>query len=86
VADPNSLGDLLSRELDLVVEQPKHGAEVRGPEAVLVRTVQRLAMNHDRDEHYELLANTLWRRPARCLPVSSSAPWRRFPLQAFALY
>jgi RNA polymerase sigma-70 factor (ECF subfamily) len=27
---------------------------VREPEAVLVRTVQRLAMNHDRDAHSEL--------------------------------
>ncbi len=37
-----------------LLEYCKQGAEVREPEAVLVRTVQRLAMNHDRDSHADL--------------------------------
>src|ERR1700722_19340083 len=46
--------DLMQDALVRLLEYCDHGAEVREPEAVLVRTVQRLAMNHDRDAHSEL--------------------------------
>ena len=46
--------DLMQDALVRLLEYCKNGAEVREPEAVLVRTVQRLAMNHDRDAHSEL--------------------------------
>src|SRR5262249_3883544 len=46
--------DLMQDALVRLLEYCESGAEVREPEAVLVRTVQRLAMNHDRDEHPEL--------------------------------
>jgi RNA polymerase sigma factor (sigma-70 family) len=49
--------DLMQDALVRLLEYCEHGAEVREPEAVLVRTVQRLAMNHDRDAHHELYAN-----------------------------
>lgn len=37
-----------------LLEYCNKGAEVREPEALLVRTVQRLSMNFDRDEHRDL--------------------------------
>jgi RNA polymerase sigma factor (sigma-70 family) len=46
--------DLMQDALVRLLEYCEHGAEVREPEAVLVRTVQRLAMNHDRDAHSDL--------------------------------
>jgi len=46
--------DLMQDALVRLLEYCEHGAEVREPEAVLVRTVQRLAMNHERDEHSDL--------------------------------
>jgi RNA polymerase sigma factor (sigma-70 family) len=46
--------DLMQEALVRLLEYCEHGAEVREPEAVLVRTVQRLAMNHERDAHSEL--------------------------------
>lgn len=49
--------DLMQDALVRLLEYCEHGAEVREPEAVLVRTVQRLAMNYDRDAHVDLYAN-----------------------------
>jgi len=46
--------DLMQDALVRLLEYCEHGAEVREPEAVLVRTVQRLAMNHDRDSRSDL--------------------------------
>src|SRR5258708_9942852 len=46
--------DLMQEALVRLLEYCEHGAEVREPEAVLVRTVQRLAMNHERDAHSDL--------------------------------
>jgi RNA polymerase sigma factor (sigma-70 family) len=46
--------DLMQDALVRLLEYCEHGAEVREPEAVLVRTVQRLAMNRDRDAHSDL--------------------------------
>jgi RNA polymerase sigma factor (sigma-70 family) len=46
--------DLMQDALVRLLEYCEHGAEVREPEAVLVRTVQRLAMNHERDAHSDL--------------------------------
>ena len=46
--------DLMQDALVRLLEYCEHGAEVREPEAVLVRTVQRLAVNHERDEHSDL--------------------------------
>ena len=43
--------DLMQDALVRLLEYCKQGADVREPEALLVRTVQRLAMNHDRNEH-----------------------------------
>lgn len=43
--------DLMQDAFVRMLEYCRKGAEVREPEAVLVRTVQRLAMNLDRDEH-----------------------------------
>jgi RNA polymerase sigma factor (sigma-70 family) len=49
--------DLMQDALVRLLEYCNHGAEVREPEAVLVRTVQRLAMNYDRDAHSDLYAD-----------------------------
>ena len=49
--------DLMQDALVRLLEYCERGAEVREPEAVLVRTVQRLAINHDRDKHSGLYAN-----------------------------
>jgi RNA polymerase sigma factor (sigma-70 family) len=46
--------DLMQEPLVRLLEYCEHGAEVREPEAVLVRTVQRLAMNHERGAHSDL--------------------------------
>src|SRR5277367_6346102 len=46
--------DLMQDALVRLLEYCEHGAEVREPEAVLVRTVQRLAMNRERDAHRDL--------------------------------
>lgn len=48
--------DLMQDALVRLLEYCERGADVREPEAVLVRTVQRLAMNRDRDAHSELYA------------------------------
>lgn len=49
--------DLMQDALVRLLEYCEHDVEVREPEAVLVRTVQRLAMNRDRDAHAELYAD-----------------------------
>jgi RNA polymerase sigma-70 factor (ECF subfamily) len=49
--------DLMQDAMVRLLEYCERGTEVREPEAVLVRTVQRLAMNHDRDAHSDLYAN-----------------------------
>jgi RNA polymerase sigma factor (sigma-70 family) len=46
--------DLMQDAFVRVLEYCKKGAEIREPEAILVRTVQRLSMNYDRDEHRDL--------------------------------
>lgn len=46
--------DLMQDAVVRLLEYCEHGGEVREAEAVLVRTVQRLSMNHDRDGHAEL--------------------------------
>lgn len=46
--------DLMQDAFVRVLEYCEAGAEVRQPEALLVRTVQRLSMNFDRDEHRDL--------------------------------
>ena len=43
--------DLMQDAFVRLLEYCESGAQVREPEAVLVRTVQRLSINHDRDEH-----------------------------------
>lgn len=43
--------DLMQDAFVRLLEYCEEGAQVREPEAVLVRTVQRLSMNHTRDEH-----------------------------------
>ena len=46
--------DLMQDAYVRLLEYCHKGVEVREPEAVLVRTVQRLSMNFDRDEHRDL--------------------------------
>src|ERR1700704_3966788 len=46
--------DLMQDAVVRLLEYCEQGAEVREPEAVLVRTVQRLAMNRERDAHSDL--------------------------------
>jgi len=46
--------DLMQDAMLRLLEYCNRGAEVREPEAVLVRTVQRLAINHARDAHSDL--------------------------------
>ncbi len=53
-----------------LLEYCEHGAEVREPEAVLVRTVQRLAMNCDRDSHSDLYIN----QPIENLGLTDPSP------------
>jgi RNA polymerase sigma factor (sigma-70 family) len=49
--------DLMQDAVVRLLEYCERGAEVREPEAVLVRTVQRLAMNHARDAHPDRYAH-----------------------------
>jgi RNA polymerase sigma factor (sigma-70 family) len=49
--------DLMQDATVRLLEYCKRGAQVREPEAVLVRTVQRLAINHHRDAHLELYSD-----------------------------
>jgi RNA polymerase sigma-70 factor (ECF subfamily) len=46
--------DLMQDATVCLLEYYRHGVEVREPEAVLVRTVRRLALNHYRDAHSDL--------------------------------
>ena len=46
--------DLMQDAFVRLLEYCEGGAEVREPEAVLVRTVQRLSLNHHRDAHRDL--------------------------------
>ncbi len=46
--------DLMQDAAVRLLEYCEHGGEVREPEAVLVRTVRRLAMNRERDAHTDL--------------------------------
>jgi len=49
-----AIEDLMQDATVRLLEYCKHGVEVREPEAVLVRTVRRLAINHHRDAHSDL--------------------------------
>jgi hypothetical protein len=49
--------DLMQDATVRLLEYYRHGVEVREPEAVLVRTVRRLAINHHRDAHSDLYAD-----------------------------
>jgi RNA polymerase sigma factor (sigma-70 family) len=62
--------DLMQDALVRLLEYCERGVEVREPEAVLVRTVQRLAMNRDRDEHAELYS----RQPIEELGIVDPSP------------
>lgn len=53
-----------------ILEYCERGGEVREPEAVLVRTVQRLAINHDRDAHASLYVD----EPLESLHLLDLAP------------
>lgn len=50
--------DLMQDAYVRLLEYCRKGAEVREPEALLVRTVQRLSLNFDRDEHRDLYASS----------------------------
>jgi RNA polymerase sigma-70 factor (ECF subfamily) len=62
--------DLMQDALVRMLEYCERGGEVREPEAVLVRTVQRLAMNRDRDAHAELYVD----EPLETLELIDPAP------------
>ena len=49
--------DLMQDATVRLLEYCRHGVQVREPEAVLVRTVRRLAINHYRDAHSDLYAD-----------------------------
>ena len=53
----DAIDDLMQDAIVRLLEFTERQAVVREPEAVLVRTVQRLALNHDRDAHAELYAD-----------------------------
>src|SRR5207244_2223134 len=46
--------DLMQDAYVRLLEYCQAGAEIREPEAVLVRTVQRLALNYERNQHRDL--------------------------------
>lgn len=50
----DEIQDLMQDAFVRLLEYCETGAEVRQPEALLVRTVQRLSLNFDRDEHRNL--------------------------------
>jgi RNA polymerase sigma factor (sigma-70 family) len=50
----DEIEDLVQDAFVRLLEYCERGAEVREPEAVLVRTVLRLSMNQDRDAHHDL--------------------------------
>jgi RNA polymerase sigma factor (sigma-70 family) len=50
----DEIEDLVHDAAVRMLEYCERGGEVREPEAMLVRTVQRLAMNRDRDAHADL--------------------------------
>ncbi len=52
-----AIEDLMQDATVRLLEYYRHGAEIREPEAVLVRTVRRLAINHRRDAHSDLYAD-----------------------------
>ncbi len=70
--------DLMQDAFVCLLEYCKSGAEVREPEALLVRAVQRLAMNRDRDAHRDLYA----RQPVENFMLSDPKP---FPEEALYL-
>jgi RNA polymerase sigma-70 factor (ECF subfamily) len=53
----DEIDDLMQDAVVRLLEFTEQQAAVREPEAVLVRTVQRLALNHDRDSHANLYAD-----------------------------
>jgi RNA polymerase sigma factor (sigma-70 family) len=53
----DEIDDLMQDAVVRLLEFTEHQAAVREPEAVLVRTVQRLALNHDRDSHADLYSD-----------------------------
>ncbi|MFT3792744.1 MAG: RNA polymerase sigma factor [Rudaea sp.] len=53
----DEIEDLVQDAAVRMLEYCERGGDVREPEAVLVRTVQRLALNRDRDAHPELYAD-----------------------------
>ena len=53
----DEIDDLMQDAVVRLLEFTEQEVGVREPEAVLVRTVQRLAMNHDRDSHADLYAD-----------------------------
>lgn len=62
--------DLIQDATVRLLEYCQHGAEVREPEAVLVQTVKRLAINHHRDAHAALYSQ----RPPEKLPLIDPGP------------
>jgi RNA polymerase sigma factor (sigma-70 family) len=62
--------DLMQDAFVRLLEYCQAGNEVREPEAVLVRTVQRLAINHERDAHRDLYVE----QPLEHLTVADPSP------------
>ncbi|HEX3125585.1 MAG TPA: RNA polymerase sigma factor [Rhodanobacteraceae bacterium] len=53
----DEIDDLMQDAVVRLLEYSEQDVIVREPEAILVRTVQRLAMNHARDSHADLYAD-----------------------------
>jgi len=53
----DEIDDLMQDAVVRLLQYSEQDVIVREPEAVLVRTVQRLAMNHDRDSHADIYAD-----------------------------
>jgi len=62
--------DLMQDAAVRILEYCERGGDVREPEAVLVRTVQRLAMNRARDAHADLYVD----EPLEGLELTDPAP------------
>ena len=68
---PEDIEDLMQDAFVRLLEYCKAGADVREPEAVLVTTVRRLALNHTRDQHLDRLES---RRVEELLLIDPAPP------------
>jgi RNA polymerase sigma-70 factor (ECF subfamily) len=70
--------DLMQDAFVRILEYTRAGHEVREPEALLVRTAQRLALNHTRDQHLDLYVQ----QPVENLTIFDPGPAPQEVLEA----